>query len=255
MRRRFFFFFSYDGSGYFGWQGQRKADQPTVEEALVKAMEAFFRQPITLLAASRTDRGVHALGQRAAFWADTTVPAEKIPLALYAYLPEDISVTEALEIGPEFHPRYQCTWKIYEYRIYNAPYRNPLNRKYAEFNHNKLDILKMQEAAEVLVGEHDFKAFCASGNTHKTTIRTIYDIEVLPREGHEIVIRVKGNGFLYNMVRIIAGTLMMVGEGKISKEALRQILESRDRTKAGKTAGPNGLTLVQIYYENLGKGC
>ncbi len=248
MEKRILLTIAYDGSDYFGWQGQRKADQPTVEEALVKGMEQFFKQPISLLAASRTDRGVHALGQRVVFRVNTTVPTEKLPLALHSFLPEDISVMDAVDVEESFHPRYDCVWKMYEYKIYNGPYRNPICRKISEFNHNQLDILAMDEAAQVLVGEHDFKAFCATGSTAKTTVRTIYSIEV-KKEGDFIVIRVKGNGFLYNMVRIIAGTLMMVGEGKISKEQLKTILESRDRTKAGKTAGPNGLTLVKIQYE------
>lgn len=249
MKRKILLTVSYDGSGYFGWQKQADKSYPTVQEAFEKALSEFFRKEIVCIGASRTDRGVHAFGQRATIEVDTTVPTEKIPLALHSFLPEDIVVVDAIDVEEEFHPRYDCVCKQYEYKIYNAKFRNPTYRKYSEFNHNKLDIIAMNNAAQVLVGKHDFKAFAASGFSAKTSVRTIFGVSV-EKSGEFAIIKVTGDGFLYNMVRIIAGTLIMVGEGKISKPQLEDILLSCDRTKAGKTAGPEGLTLVNIKYEN-----
>lgn len=249
MRRKILLTVAYDGSGYYGWQKQADKTYPTVQEAFEKALSAFFRQEVVCIGASRTDRGVHAFGQRATIEVDTTVPTEKIPLALHSFLPEDIVVVDAIDVEEEFHPRYDCVNKTYEYKIYNAKFRNPIYRKYTEFNHKILDIIAMNDAAQVLVGKHDFKAFAASGFSSKTSVRTIFGISV-EKSGEFAIIKVTGDGFLYNMVRIIAGTLIMVGEGKISKPQLEEILLSCDRTKAGKTAGPEGLTLVNIKYEN-----
>lgn len=249
MKRKILLTISYDGSGYFGWQKQADKTYPTVQESFEKALSKFFRQEIVCVGASRTDRGVHAFGQRATIEVDTTVPTEKIPLALHSFLPKDIVVVDAINVEEEFHPRYDCVIKTYEYKIYNEKFRNPVYRKYSEFNHKKLDIIAMNSAAQVLVGKHDFKAFAASGFSSKTSVRTIFGI-LVEKRGEFVIIKVTGDGFLYNMVRIIAGTLIMVGEGKISKPQLEEILISCDRTKAGKTAGPEGLTLVNITYEN-----
>lgn len=249
MRKKILLTVAYDGSGYFGWQKQADKTYPTVQEAFEKALSDFFRQEIVCIGASRTDRGVHAFGQRATIEVDTTVPTEKIPLALHSFLPEDIVIVDAIDVDEKFHPRYDCVNKTYEYKIYNAKFRNPTYRKYSEFNHKILDIIAMNSAAQVLMGKHDFKAFAASGFSSKTSVRTIFGISVEKRDEF-VIIKVTGDGFLYNMVRIIAGTLIMVGEGKISKPQLEEILLSCDRTKAGKTAGPEGLTLVNIKYEN-----
>ncbi len=226
---------------------QAGKNQITVQEALEKGLSEFFGEDIRCVGASRTDRGVHAFGQRALIEVDTTVPTEKFPLALHSFLPEDIAVLDAVEVDRGFHPQYDCVQKTYEYKIYNAKYRNPVFRNFSEFNHNNLDIIAMNEAAQELKGTHDFKAFAASGMTVKTTERTIFDISVSRHEPF-VIIKVTGDGFLYNMVRIIAGTLMMVGEGKMTRESVREILEGKDRTKAGKTAGPQGLTLIEIKY-------
>ncbi|MGE4214491.1 MAG: tRNA pseudouridine(38-40) synthase TruA [Anaerotignaceae bacterium] len=249
MKKKILLTVAYDGSGYYGWQKQADKTYPTVQETFEKALSAFFRVEVVCVGASRTDRGVHALGQRATIEVDTTVPTEKIPLALHSFLPEDIVVVDAVDVDEEFHPRFDCVCKQYEYKIYNAKFRNPIYRKYSEFNHKKLDIITMNDAAQVLVGKHDFKAFAASGFSSKTSVRTIFGISV-EKSGEFVIIKVMGDGFLYNMVRIIAGTLIMVGQGKISKPQLEDILFSCDRTKAGKTAGPEGLTLVNIKYEN-----
>ncbi len=248
MKKRIMITVAYDGSEYFGWQKQADKSCPTVQETLEKSLGVFFKQEINCIGASRTDRGVHAFGQRAVIEVYTTVPTEKLPMALHSFLPEDISVVDAVEVEENFHPRYDCIQKTYEYKIYNAKYRNPVFRKYSEFNHNNLDIIAMDAAAKALIGEHDFKSFAASGGSAKTSVRTIFDISV-KKSGDFIIIRVTGNGFLYNMVRIIAGTLILAGEGKIDRRGVKEILEAKDRTKAGKTAGPQGLTLVEIKYD------
>ena len=247
MLKRILFTIAYDGSDFFGWQKQPDEKIRTVQGEFEKALGRFFKKEVECIGASRTDRGVHALGQRAVIDVDTTVPTEKFPLALHSFLPEDISIVKAEDVRNEFHPRYDCVKKTYQYKIYNGKYRNPICRKYSEYCHVHLDENKMNEVSKAFIGTHDFKAFAASGNSSKTTVRTIFDIDV-KREGEFIVITVTGDGFLYNMIRIMAGTLMLAGTGKLDFDGLSKIIESRDRTKAGKTAGPNGLTLMEINY-------
>ena len=236
---------SYDGTNYSGWQKQKNA--VTVQGEFDKACSTLFKTDVESIGASRTDAGVHALGQRAVIGVDTSIPAEKIPLALNPLLPDDIVVTHAEEVGADFNPRFKALKKTYEYSIYNAPFRNPLYRNYSEYVRYELDLDSMRTACEAFVGEHDFRAFCASGNSSKTTVRIIYSLDV-EKDGDFIKIRVTGNGFLYNMVRIIAGTLIYVGEGRIAPDDLPEIIASGDRRKAGKTAGPSGLVLVKIMY-------
>lgn len=236
---------SYDGTNYSGWQKQKNA--VTVQGEFDKACSTLFKTDIESIGASRTDAGVHALGQRAVIDVDTSIPAEKIPLALNPLLPDDIVVTHAEEVDADFNPRFKALKKTYEYSIYNAPFRNPIYRNYSEYVRCELDLDSMRTACEAFVGEHDFRAFCASGNSSKTTVRTIYSLDV-EKDGDFIKIRVTGNGFLYNMVRIIAGTLIYVGEGRIAPDDLPEIIASGDRRKAGKTAGPSGLVLVKIMY-------
>lgn len=247
MLKRILFTIAYDGSDFFGWQKQPDENIRTVQGEFEKALGRFFKKNVECIGASRTDRGVHAMGQRAVIDIDTTVPTEKFPLALHSFLPEDISVVNAEDVSEEFHPRYDCVKKTYRYKIYNGKYRNPICRKYSEYCHVFLDEKKMNEVSKAFIGTHDFKAFAASGNSSKTTVRTIFDIYV-KREGEFVVITVTGDGFLYNMIRIMAGTLMLAGTGKLDFDGLLKIIESRDRTKAGKTAGPNGLTLMEINY-------
>lgn len=236
---------SYDGTNYSGWQKQKNA--VTVQGELDKSCSSLFRAPVESIGASRTDAGVHALGQRAVIDVETSIPADRIPMALNSFLPDDIVVTAAEETDKDFNPRFKALKKTYEYRIYNKDFRNPLYRNYSEYIREDLDLGKMKEACGAFEGEHDFKAFCASGNSSKTTVRTIYSLEV-EKDGDFIIIRVTGNGFLYNMVRIIAGTLIYVGMGKIKPDDIPDIIESCDRSRAGKTAGPSGLVLVKIMY-------
>ncbi len=238
---------AYDGSGYYGWQ--RQNGFVSVQQRLEEALSALLKKEITVRGASRTDTGVHSLGQRAVFSDDTiSIPVEKIPYAVNSFLPEDIVITNAVEVDDGFHPQYSVTDKTYEYKILNSEFKIPMLNRYTEFVRHKLDIEAMQRACPYFLGKHDFKAFCATGGSSKTTVRTIYSLEV-KKDNNIITIRINGNGFLYNMVRIVAGTLVYVGLGKIAPEEIEGIINSRDRTKAGKTLSPNGLTLTEVHYE------
>lgn len=239
---------AYDGTNYSGWQKQKDPSVRTVEGVVTEALRQLLRMPeLECIGASRTDAGVHALGQRAMLEAETTIPVERIPLAIRSYLPEDIVVTKAEEVGEAFHPRYDCVKKTYEYRFWNAPTKNPKERLYSMYVAKPLELQKMQAAAKAVIGTHDFAAFCAAGAQVSSTVRTIFDCQV-ERQGDCVRILVTGDGFLYNMVRILAGTLLAVGQGRLAPEEVAIILESRDRRKAGQTAEPQGLTLQEIFY-------
>lgn len=244
---------AYDGTNYSGWQKQLSPEVKTVEGELEKALRALFRSPnLICIGASRTDRGVHALGQRATIDVETNIPVEKIPLAVRSLLPSDIVVVKAEEVPADFHPRYDCIKKTYEYRIWNGPMLNPKERLYTTFVYSPLDLEKMNKAASNFIGTYDFAAFCAAGSTVSSTVRSIFDCYV-KSEGNVISIYVTGDGFLYNMVRIMAGTLIAVGQGKIPPDEILEIIESRSREKAGITVEPQGLTLQEIYYDLHGK--
>lgn len=245
--RRILVTVSYDGTAYSGWQKQKNENIKTVQGEFERACKRLFKTEIGTIGASRTDAGVHALGQRAVFDIDSTIPTDRIPMALNSFLPEDIVITAAEDAEADFNPRFAAKSKTYEYKIYNSPFRNPIYRNFTEYVREKLDVTKMKQAAEAFVGEHDFKGFCSSGNSSKTTVRTIYGISV-EKDRSVITIRVTGNGFLYNMVRIIAGTLIYVGNGKIDPSDMADIIASGDRIRAGKTAGPSGLTLMEVVY-------
>lgn len=237
---------AYDGTNYHGWQFQ--PGSATIEGELNRHLTELFKEEITVIGASRTDTGVHALCNIAVFDTNARIPPERVAYALNQRLPEDIRVRKSEEVAPDFHPRKQATRKTYEYKILNEEFANPVERLYAHFTYVPLDEKKMQKAAEYLVGEHDFASFCAAGSTAQTTVRTIYDIAV-ERKGNMISIKVTGSGFLYNMVRIIAGTLMEVGKGRFTPEQVKEILESKDRTKAGPTAPAKGLMLYEYQFE------
>lgn len=236
---------AYDGTNYKGWQVQPNGI--TIEEVLNKKLSELLGEEITVTGASRTDSGVHSLGNVAIFDTNTRMPADKISFALNRRLPEDIVVQGSCEVPSDWHPRYQNSRKTYEYRILNRTFRMPTRRLDTYFYHHPLDVEKMRQAASYLVGEHDFKSFCAVGAQVKTTVRTIYACEVR-KETDIITIRVTGNGFLYNMVRIIAGTLIRVGGGELEPERITEILEARDRSAAGPTAPAQGLTMMGIEY-------
>lgn len=236
---------AYDGTDYHGWQFQPGV--PTIEGELNKALRQLLGEEISVTGASRTDSGVHALCNAAVFDTETRIPAEKLSYALNQRLPEDIKIQRSMEVANNFHPRHCNSRKTYEYRILNCEFPLPTKRRYSHFTYVHLDVERMQKAADYLVGEHDFKSFCAVGAVTETTVRTIYTLSV-ERQDREIVIRVSGNGFLYNMVRIIAGTLMEVGRGNWAPEKVRDILASEDRAAAGPTAPACGLTLVAYEW-------
>ena len=238
---------SYDGTAYSGWQIQPNAT--TVEGTLRQAVCSLFGADIELIGASRTDAGVHALGNVAVFDVDTRIPAPKIAYALNVRLPDDIRVWQSIQVEDDWHPRHNDCVKTYEYSIYNDTFENPKKRLYSHFYYGNLNVDMMREAAAYFIGEHDFSAFCSAGSQVADKVRTIYSLDVI-QDGREIVLRVKGNGFLYNMVRIIAGTLIKAGTGDIRPQDIPSIIESRDRQLAGPTAPARGLTLVEIDYGN-----
>lgn len=239
---------AYDGTDYYGWQKQNDPRLVTAEGELEKSLRKLFKDnTLTMMGASRTDKGVHSLGQRITIDVNSNIPAENIPNAVRQYLPWDMAVTAAVDVPFSFHPRYDCIKKTYQYKIWNKKHKNPMVRNYSEYVSVKLDIMKMEIAAKECIGTYDFKAFCAMGSSVVSTVRTIFDCKVKASDDF-VVIEVTGDGFLYNMVRIIVGTLISVGKGKIEPMAIQGIIAGGDRQLAGPTAGPQGLTLLNIYY-------
>ena len=218
-----------------------------MEEVLNRALSRLTGEEIRVIGASRTDAGVHARGNIAVLDTASTIPAERFAYAVNPLLPEDIVVLKSEEVPQDWHPRYQNSVKTYEYRILNREMPDPLKRKYTWHVSFPLDIDKMREAAEHLKGQHDFRSFCSVHTAVKSTVRTIYTLDIV-KSGDEIIIRISGNGFLYNMVRIIAGTLAEVGRGFRTPEDVRDLLTAKEREQAGATAPPQGLTLIRIEY-------
>ncbi len=243
--RRIKLIVAYDGTEYSGWQIQPEA--PTIEMYLDKAIHELTGENVHVTGASRTDSGVHAYGNVAVFDTESTIPGDRFTFALNRYLPDSIVIQDSWEVAGDFHPRHCNTRKTYEYRILNTAVPLPQKRNFTWHVAGSIDIDKMREAAVYIVGEHDFKSFCCVRTQAESTVRTIYSLEIL-QEGSEIIIRIKGNGFLYNMVRIITGTLIQVGKGRFQPEYVKQMLKAKDRTVAGQTAPPQGLTLVGIEY-------
>ena len=237
---------AYDGTNYAGWQIQPNG--VTIQGVLNETLSRLLGEDIQVMGASRTDAGVHSLGNVAVFDTNTRIPGEKISYALNQFLPEDIRIQLSEEVDPDFHPRYCDSEKTYQYRILNRRFPVPTERLYSYFYHYKLDVDLMREATSYLIGQHDFASFCGSGAQVRSTIRTITSMEVW-RDGDIITIQVQGTGFLYNMVRIIAGTLIEIGNGQYPPETIRTILDARSREAAGPTAPAHGLTLVGIRYD------
>lgn len=237
---------AYDGTNYCGWQIQKNGI--TIEEVLNGALTALLKEPIAVIGASRTDSGVHSEGNAAVFDTENRMPADKICFALNQRLPEDIRVLESCEVPCDYHPRKQNCIKTYEYKIMNRKIEVPTLRLYSHFCYFPLDVEKMREGAACLVGEHDFKSFCSAHGQAEETVRTIYSLEV-KKDGDLITLRISGSGFLYNMVRIIAGTLIKVGMGVYPPSHMEEILDARDRRLAGPKAAARGLTLVNLEYE------
>ena len=281
--RRILLRVAYDGTNYHGWQVQPNAK--TIEGELNRVLTQLTGEKIQVTGASRTDAGVHALGNVAVFDTVSKIPAEKFSYALNQRLPEDIVIQSSLQVADDFHPRHCDCRKTYEYDILNRTFPLPAYRNTAYFLYGDLDLDAMRKACQAFLGEHDFASFCAAGAQVQTTVRTIYSLEVLeqplavtgrgskpasevtgadpicqPTETAAVeqsqrsperlmTIRVRGNGFLYNMVRIIAGTLVEVGRGHIRPEEIEGIIAACDRAKAGPTAPARGLRLVEIKYD------
>ena len=236
----------YDGTEYHGWQIQKNA--PTVQETVTRALEKITGEKVTLTGCGRTDAGVHAENYVCNFFASASIPPDKYPYALNSVLPSDIVCFGATQVGGDFHANKSAKSKRYVYRILNHEFPDAVLCRYAWHYRYPLDIQKMCEAAKAFLGEHDFIGFASSGFSVKTTVRTIYSLDVT-REGEIITVDIHGNGFLYNMVRIITGTLVSVGGGKINPADMTGIIASRDRERAGITAPPEGLCLKEVYYD------
>ena len=235
----------YDGSNYFGYQRQKGFI--TIQQVMEEALSKITKETIVVSGCGRTDSKVHALNYVLSFKTNSDMPVDKFPVALNSILPSDISVLDAKQVPDDFDGRFSVKRKTYIYKIHNSEVKNPFLKNYACQYKYKLDIEKMRKAAEYIVGTHDFKCFCASGAQVKTTVRTVYSLE-LTQNGDEIEFSITSNGFLYNMVRIIAGTLMYVGGGKMEADDVKAIIESGDRRLAGITAPPEGLYLKNVEY-------
>ena len=244
--RRIHLIVEYDGTNYASWQ--RQSNAMTVQEKLERAVLRLTGEEVCVSGASRTDAGVHALGQSAHFDTQSRIPAEKFSFALNTMLPPDIRVVRSEEVSMAFHARFSGRGKRYRYLIHAAPHAGALNRLTHAHVIYPLDVEKMRAEAQSLVGTHDFAAFAASGSVVKDTVRTIWRADV-ERHGAEICLIVEGNGFLYNMVRIIAGTLIGVGSGKLAPGAIKRAIESGSRLDLGITAPAHGLTLMEVFYE------
>lgn len=238
---------SYDGTRYKGFQKLADNDM-TIQGKLETVISKMTGENIELIASGRTDMGVHAIRQVANFKTNTKESADKIQKYLNMYLPEDIVVMSAEEVEERFHSRYNVKSKTYVYKIDNNEYPSPFNRKYRTHIPKKLDIKKMKDASKFLLGEHDFSSFVSSKSKKKSNVRTIYSIEINSKDGN-IDIYVKGNGFLHNMVRIIVGTLVDVGLGKIDPEQMKNLLLAKKRTLASDTAPAKGLALLDVKYK------
>jgi len=235
----------YDGKDFNGWQKQ--STKLNIQGEIERAIQDITGEEVELIASGRTDAGVHALGQVANFKTNSNIPVEKFPIALNTKLKRSIRILEAEEVEERFHSRYNCKKKTYRYIINNSENGTAIYRN-LEYNFSqKLYLEKMQEAVKFFLGEHDFKGFKASGTSSKSSVRTVYDAQVYKKDDR-VIIELTGNGFLYNMVRIISGTLVDVGTGKILPEQIPGIIESKDRTRAGKTLPPQGLYLVKVEY-------
>lgn len=250
--RRIMLTVAYDGTNYNGWALQSSTPN-TIEGELNRAISKLTGENIQVIGASRTDAGVHAYGNVAVFDTISSIPGDRFIYAINHELPQDIRIVSSEEVAHEFHPRHCNTEKTYEYRIYNAPVMDPTRRLYFCHFSMLLDISLMNAAAHYLVGEHDFTSFCNVESQTLSHVRTIKDIRVI-RNGDEVVISVTGNGFLYNMVRIIAGTLMQIGRGKGAPSEVRTMLEKKNRAAAGPTAPPQGLFLIKYnFVDGVGK--
>ena len=236
----------YDGKEFGGWQKQ--PNKLNIQGEIERAIESITGEKVDLIASGRTDAGVHAFAQVANFKTNSNIDINKIPIAINSQVKNSIKIQDAEEVSLEFHSRYNCKKKTYRYIINNSKYGTAIYRNLSYHVPTPLNIDAMKKAVKYFEGEHDFKAFKASGTSGKSSVRTIYNADILT-EGVNVAIDLTGNGFLYNMVRIIAGTLVDVGLEKIKPEEIADIIESKDRARAGKTLPPKGLVLVKVEYK------
>lgn len=236
----------YDGTDLCGWQ--RQENGPSVQGHLETALATMVGEATAVTGASRTDAGVHALGQVACFSTEATIPCHGFRMGLNGLLPPGIAVVAADEVPPDFHPRFSASGKRYRYSLFTRSSRSPLLSRRAWHVPGELDLAAMREAARALLGERDFSAFRAAGCTARTATRRIDRIEVTEPAPDRVDLEVEGNAFLRNMVRILAGTLVHVGQGRLTPGQIKEIIESRDRNRAGPTAPAHGLALVEVLY-------
>lgn len=237
----------FDGTDFVGWQIQDNGR--SVQEQIQTALTTLFKENIKVTGSSRTDAGVHARGLVCSAKVPFIIPEQRLPLACNALLPEDVSVVDAFFVKDDFNARFDTLGKRYVYRILNGSVRHPLRSRFTHFVTGRLDTDAMRKAAPFFEGEHDFAAFCAAGGSQNTTVRRLRKVEVRQTPDGIIEIEVEGEAFLYNMVRIIAGTLLYVGQGKIAAEDIPAVISSCDRERAGKTLPPEGLTLEEVFYD------
>ena len=243
--RRIHLTIEYDGTNYAGWQ--RQSNALAVQQVIEEALSRLTGERVVLHGASRTDAGVHALGQSAHFDTESRIPGEKFSYAVNTMLPPDIRISASEDADPGFHARFSTVGKRYRYLFYDARHAGALNRLTHAHSIYPLNDALMRAEARVLIGTHDFAAFAASGSVVRDTVRTIWRADVT-REGHDVMLIVEGSGFLYNMVRIIAGTLRDIGSGKLEQGALIRAIETGDRLELGVTAPAHGLTLMEVFY-------
>lgn len=245
MIRKLLITIQYDGSAYHGWQVQSNA--LTVQEEFQNAVEKVLGSRLDVKGCSRTDSGVHANMYCLTLDTDMDISCSNVVLALNTYLPKDIAVIACVEAESDFHPRYSCKSKQYVYKIYNGKIRNPFYEKYAYHYRYNLDAEYLNREAKAFVGTYDYSGFCSIKSDVEDTVRTVYSASV-KREGEFVYFTFEADGFLYNMVRIMVGTLLFINEGKIKSGELKDIIMSKDRTRAGKTAPPHGLYLNKVNY-------
>ncbi|MGI6745233.1 MAG: tRNA pseudouridine(38-40) synthase TruA [Acutalibacteraceae bacterium] len=244
--RNLLFIISFDGKRYHGWQSQKNA--PSVQETVKSAFKSITGEKAKIIGCSRTDARVHANMFAFSVKTSSRIPTEKFVLALNAKLPDDIAASKCIEVDEDFNARFSCRVKEYKYLIYNGNIRNPFYSDRAYFYPYPLDEKRLDETAKYFLGTHDFSAFCSSGASVVSKVRTIYDAEVT-RNGEMVIFTISGDGFLYNMVRIIVGTLLYTETGKIKKEEIPEIIHSLDRKRAGITVPPAGLYLNKVFFD------
>ena len=235
----------YDGSAYHGWQVQKNA--LTVQQVFQDAVEKVFKKRLDVKGCSRTDSGVHANMYCLSFITDMDISDRGVVMALNTHLPDDIAVISCQQVPEDFHPRYSCKSKEYVYKLYNGEIRNPFYSKYAYHYRYNIDTEYLNREAQAFVGTYDYSGFCSAGSDVEDTVRTVYSFSVW-REGDMVYFKVEADGFLYNMVRIMVGTLLFIAQGKIGEGELLDIIKSKDRKRAGKTAPPQGLYLNKVNY-------